>query len=161
MIEIVTRMEIKAQPEQIFNAFVKSDQIGNFWFSKSSEDWSKGKTIELSYDEFNAKMNIKIEHLRENQQIMFTWGNSSEERAVTINIAVKSDESSVVEVKEQGFQEYEDLLTNPALSEVRTFEYEEIVFNLMNGKGGWTFVLTCLKAYLESDITTLRTGLLG
>lgn len=161
MIEINTRMAISASAEEIFEAFVDPEKIGKFWFSKSSERWEKGKRIALSYEEFDATVQIQIVAIRKNSRIMLTWGPTSDERAVTIQITEQDQTSCVVEVKEVGFQEYERLLTDPMLAEVRTYEYEEIINNLMGGKGGWTFVLTCLKAYLENGVTSLRTGLLN
>ena len=160
MIELTTRMEIAASPEKIFDSFVKKDLIGNFWFSHSSSDWAADQDVVLTYDEFDTSVKIHILKLRENRQIALTWGEQTEQRAVTISILPKDEEVTMVEVKEVGFKEYEDLLSNPALAEIRTFEYEDILNNLMGGKGGWTFMLTCLKAYLENGITSLRTGLL-
>ncbi|QDK70600.1 SRPBCC domain-containing protein [Lactococcus protaetiae] len=159
MIEINIRMEISAPASEIFDAFVNPEKIGNFWFSNSSERWEKGKTIILSYEEFEANVPIQVMDIRENSRILLTWGPISDERAVTISF-MQVDEKTIVEVKEVGFQEYERLLTDPVLAEVRTYEYEEIINNLMGGKGGWTFVLACLKAYLENGVTSLRTGLL-
>ena len=159
MIEINTRMEIFAPATEVFDAFVNPEKIGNFWFSMSSERWEVGKTVTLSYTEFDATVPIQIMEIRKNKRIMLTWGPTSDERAVTITLT-ENNEKTIVEVKEVGFKEYERLLTDPMLAEVRTFEYEEIINNLMGGKGGWTFVLTCLKAYLENGVTSLRTGLL-
>ncbi|MCL2677348.1 MAG: SRPBCC domain-containing protein [Streptococcaceae bacterium] len=160
MIEITSRMEIDAKPEEIFNAFVDPQLIGNFWFSTSSEAWEADKDIILTYDEFDAEIPIHILNIRKNQMISLSWGPSSDERAVTITITPK-DHTTVVEVKEVGFQEFEDMLTDPTLSEVRTYEYESIINQLMGGKASWTFVLACLKAYLEHGVTTIRTGYLG
>lgn len=159
MLEINTKMEIKTTPEAIYQAFVDKDLIGKFWFSHSSENWTKGAQVNLSYDEFEANVPIEILELRENRKIIFSWGPESDSRVITINI-VPSADNTAVEIKEQGFQEYEDMLSNSELSAIRTFEYEEILSTLLNGKGGWTFVLTCLKAYLEHGVTDLRVGLM-
>lgn len=159
MIDITTRMEIAASAEDIFDSFVNPEKIGNFWFSRASEIWEKGKKITLSYDEFDAKVPIQVLELRQNRQIRFVWGTSDDERVVTITIAPSGDKSAV-EVKEAGFQEAEAMLSNPALAEIRTYEYEEIIEHLLGQKEGWTFVLTCLKAYLENGVNTLRMGLL-
>ena len=159
MIEITTRMEIKAPAEKIYQAFIDPELIGNFWFSSSSEIWTKDKDILLSYPEFEAEVPIHIMDMRQNEKILLTWGPSHDERAVTISLTEKGD-GTIVETKEVGFQEFEALLTNPALAEVRTYEYENIINQLMGGKEGWTFVLTCLKAYMENGVTTLRLGLI-
>lgn len=156
MIEITTKMQINAPAEEVFSAFTDKDKIGNFWFSHSSEDWAEGKDIVLSYEEFDAKVPVHIESIKAGEKIILTWGQAQDERVVTISF-----KNGVVEIKEQGFQEYEEMFTNPVLAEVRTFEYEEILENLMGGQRGWTFVLTCLKAYLENGLTSLRLGLLN
>lgn len=160
MIEITTKMAIKTSADRAYEAFVSADRIGKFWFSESSADWIKGADIILSYKEFDAKVPIHIEDLRENEKILLTWGTTADERAVTMTFTEEEAGLTMVEIREQGFQEYEDLLSRPELAEIRSFEYEEIIKSLMGGKGGWTFVLTCLKAYLEHDVTDLREGLL-
>ena len=160
MIEISARMAIAAPASRAFSAFVEPEQIGQFWFSTASQKWTAGATVTLSYAEFGASLDIQILSIRENRQIKLTWGQPSEARAATLDFLPQSEESCIVQVTEVGFNDYEALFENPNLAELRTYEYEDILKNLMNGQASWTFVLTCLKAYLESGITTLRTGLL-
>ncbi|GBG96734.1 hypothetical protein NtB2_00858 [Lactococcus termiticola] len=153
-------MLIKAPTEAVYQSFINPDRIGNFWFSNASATWEVDKEIQLSYEEFEGKVDLRVLDLKENSRIIFEWGPSSDSRVVTIAIKALGPAQSLVEVKEQGFKDFEGLLTDPNLSEILSFEYEDILDSLMGGKAGWTFMLTCLKAYLESGITSLRTGLM-
>jgi len=159
MLEIKTKMLIKASAHEIFEAFVDPEKIGNFWFSSSSERWTDGADVTLTFKEFKAEVKVHIEKVSSDKKILLSWGPPTDLRAVTIQIDPEKAES-LVTVSEVGFQEYEDLLSDGNLAPIRSFEYEEILKNLLGGKEGWTFVLTCLKAYLENGITTLRTGLI-
>ncbi|MDR0297861.1 MAG: SRPBCC domain-containing protein [Streptococcaceae bacterium] len=159
MLEIATSMDISVSADRVYHSFVSADKIGNFWFSQSSADWEVGKSVALTYTEFAATVPIEILELRANEKIVFSWGPSSDVRVITI-LLLPTEAGTRVSVKEQGFKEFEDLLSEPALSASLSYEYHAILSTLLDGKGGWTFMLTCLKAYLENNVTTLRLGLI-
>ncbi|MDR0200184.1 MAG: SRPBCC domain-containing protein [Streptococcaceae bacterium] len=161
MLDITTKMEIKASSDAIFQAFVKSDRIGNFWFSRSSEDWEAGKIVELYFDEFDVHFPIEILEVRPSEKIVFSWGTTDNQRVVTLKFSENpSDLTTIVEVSEKGYQDFEDMLTEPGLSHILQQAHPEILSELMGSKAGWTYMLTCLKAYLENGVTSLRLGLI-
>jgi Transcriptional regulator C-terminal region len=61
----LTKMTILKPTNEVFEAFVDPEKIGNFWFSSSSERWEAAKTITLRYDEYNALMQITNEIVNE------------------------------------------------------------------------------------------------
>ncbi|KAF9125180.1 hypothetical protein BGX30_000581 [Mortierella sp. GBA39] len=72
-----------------------------------SERWEQGKTITLTYDEYDARGDIKIMEIKENQKIVFQWGADGEGHEVTITLAESGISESIVEVTEEGFNENE------------------------------------------------------
>ncbi|CAG9621012.1 SRPBCC family protein [Sutcliffiella rhizosphaerae] len=142
--QVFTKMNIQRTANEIFEAIVDPEKIGNFWFSKSSERWEQGKTITLRYDEYNAQGNIKVLEIVNNKQIVFSWGDYGQETVVTITLKEWNSSNSDIEVNESGLNE----------------DDPEIVNKMMGQKEGWVYTLTCLKGYLENDVTTLRASLI-
>lgn len=139
----ITKMKIEKPKDDIFEAFVDPDNIGNFWFSSSSERWEQGKTVTLTYEEYNAQGDIYIKEIEENNKIVFHWGTNGERHTVSITLNESTANSTVVEVVEEGFNK----------------DAEGFLHQLVDNKEGWVYTLTCLKAYLESNVKTLRASL--
>lgn len=128
-LDIVTKMQVNVPKENVFEAFVNPNQIGGFWFSSSSERWEQGKTITLCYEEYNAELEDQIKSIEENKSIEFIWGN----HPVTIQFE-GIGESTVVTTIEKDFD---------------TQDVEQ----LLGQKEGWVYMLSCLKAYLEHNVS--------
>ncbi|MEB8061157.1 SRPBCC domain-containing protein [Staphylococcus xylosus] len=127
--DIVTKMQVNVPKENVFEAFVNPSQIGGFWFSSSSERWEQGKTITLCYEEYNAELEVQINSIEDNKSIEFIWGN----HPVTIEFE-GIGESTVVTTIEKDFD---------------TQDVEQ----LLGQKEGWVYMLSCLKAYLEHNVS--------
>ena len=138
-----SKMKILKPASEIFDAFVNPEKIGNFWFTTSSHKWETGKTVTLTYDEYTAEFDIFIVETVPEKKIVFEWGSDNERRTNTILFEALDDSSTVITVLEEGWKENENL-TN----------------ELLKNKEGWVYMLVCLKAYLENDVNTLRTGLI-
>ncbi len=128
-LDIVTKMQVNVPKENVFEAFVNPNQIGGFWFSSSSERWEQGKTITLCYEEYNAELEVQINSIEDNKSIEFIWGN----HPVTIEFE-GIGESTVVTTIEKDFD---------------TQDVEQ----LLGQKEGWVYMLSCLKAYLEHNVS--------
>ena len=139
----LTKMKISKSANEVFEAFVDPAKIGNFWFSSSSELWEQGKKITLIYDEYNAEVPMEVKEIELNRKIVFQWGANGEGHTVTIILIELDDSSTIVEVNEEGFNE------NDA----------DFIGQILDNKEGWVFMLTCLKAYLELNVSKLRAGL--
>ncbi|MCI1588967.1 SRPBCC family protein [Heyndrickxia oleronia] len=142
--QVTTKFKIVKPASEVFEAIVDPEKIGNFWFSSSSERWEQGKNITLRYDEYNAEGKIHVVEVEENKKIVFSWGPEDQETIVTILFVELDQTSTRIEVTESGFKE----------------DDPEIVNKMLGQKEGWVFALTCLKAYLENGITTLRGSLI-
>ena len=139
----LTKFKILKPANEVFEAFVDPSKIGNFWFSSSSERWEQGKTVTLTYDEYNAQLAIEVKKIEVNKKIVFQWGANGEGHIVFITLKELDNSSTLIEVNEEGFNEND----------------EELINQLVDNKEGWVFMLTCLKAYLEFGASSLRTGL--
>jgi uncharacterized protein YndB with AHSA1/START domain len=135
----ITKIKIAKPANEVFEAFVDPLKIGNFWFSSSSERWEQGKTITLRYDEYNAQGDIKVLEIAENNKIVFQWG----ENVVTISLQALDNSTTVIEVNEEGFNK----------------DDEGFLFQILDNKEGWVYMLTCLKGYLEFGVSDLRAAL--
>lgn len=138
-----TAMKIYRPAHAVFEAFIDPSQIGNFWFSSSSERWAQGKTITLAYEEYDAKGDIRIIEIEPEKKIAFRWGAGGEGRLVTITLK-EADRATLVEVVEEGFHEHDP----------------QFLSHVLDNKEGWVYTLTCLKGYLEYGVTKLRAALI-
>jgi len=139
----LTKMKILKPAHDVYEAFVDPSKIKNFWWSSSSERWEQGKTIRLTYLEYNAELTIKIVEAVQDRKIVFLWGPEGAENTVTITFQEADPSTTIVEVNEVGFD-----ANDP-----------ELIYKMVDNKEGWVFLLTCLKGYLEYGVTTLRGGL--
>ncbi len=104
----ITKIKIYKHANDVFEAFVNPAKIKKFWFSSSSERWEQGKTITLRYDEYDAKVDIKIIEINANKKIAFRWGTNKEGHLVTITLKELDNAATIVEVTEEGFKESDD-----------------------------------------------------
>lgn len=139
----LTKIKIFKPAEEVFEAFVDPAKIGNFWFSSSSARWEQGKTITLKYEEYGAEGDISIVEIQPEKRISFQWGTNGQGNLVSITLSVSDDGATVVEVREDGFNE-----NDPQFLPV-----------VLDNKEGWVYVLSCLKAYLEFGVRELRAAL--
>jgi uncharacterized protein YndB with AHSA1/START domain len=139
----LTKLKIEKPANEVFEAFVDPAHIKNFWFS-SSVRWEQGKTVTLRYEEYDAQTDIELIEVETNKKIVFRWGGEAEAgNIVTISLDELDSTSTVIEVREEGFREDDD----------------ELMSNLLDNKGGWVYMLTCLKGYLEFGINKLRAAI--
>jgi uncharacterized protein YndB with AHSA1/START domain len=139
----VTQMRINRPAHELFEAFVDPAQIGGFWFSSSSQRWEQGKTVTLRYEEYDAAVDIQVVEIVNDRKIVYRWGGDGQGNVVTIVLEPHGEASTVVQVTEEGFEE----------------AGEALVSILADNKEGWVYALTCLKAYAEFGVRTLRAGL--
>jgi uncharacterized protein YndB with AHSA1/START domain len=142
--EIISKMRIDKSSNEVFEALVDPEKIGNYWFSNSSGRLEEGKKITWLYQEYNAELTIKVVEVEQDKRIVYKWGEGKYETTVNFYLRKEENGSTVLEVTESGFN------TNDP----------EIVNILLGQKEGWMYMLTCLKGYLENGISTLRGSLI-
>lgn len=143
MVQVNTKFKIYKPTNEVFEAIVDPEKMANYWFSSGTDRVEQGKTITWRYDEYNAEVGIRVLEVEENQKIVFSWGPEEDGTIVTITLTGSDQNSTVIEITESGFKE-----DDPNLLE-----------RMVDQKGGWTYMLSCLKAYLENGVNTLRASL--
>ncbi|WP_066258989.1 SRPBCC family protein [Neobacillus drentensis] len=139
----LTKLKIKKPAHVVFEAFVDPAHIKNFWFDSSSR-WEQGTTVTLRYEEYDAQIDIELIEVEVNKKIVFRWGGEGEAgNIVTISLNEMDSSRTIIEVREDGFREDDD----------------ELISILLDNKGGWVYMLTCLKGYLEFGINKLRAAI--
>ncbi|GGI17519.1 SRPBCC family protein [Gottfriedia solisilvae] len=141
--QIITKLKINKPTNEVFEAIVDPEKIGNFWFSSSSKRWEQNMTITLRYDEYNAEGSINVIEIKDHKKIVFSWGEEGQETMVTITLN-EVDTNTIIEVIESGLKE----------------DDPEVVAKMIGQKEGWVYTLTCLKAYLENGINSLRASII-
>lgn len=136
--DITTKMKISKPASEVFEAIIDPEKMGGFWFSSGTDRVAQGKTITWRYEEYGAEGDIHVLLVDENKEIVFNWGDTT----VTMTFH-ETDGSTILEVTELGFNA----------------EDPEVVDKMLDQKGGWVYMLTCLKGYVENGITTLRASL--
>jgi uncharacterized protein YndB with AHSA1/START domain len=135
----LTKLKIEKPAKEVFEAFVDPAHIKNFWFTSNAR-WEQGKAVTLRYEEYDAQAEIVIIEIEPNKKIAFRWGEGN---TVAISLDELNGSTTIIEVREDGFREDDD----------------ELMSNLLDNKGGWVYMLTCLKGYLEFGITNLRAAI--
>jgi uncharacterized protein YndB with AHSA1/START domain len=141
--QVVTKFKIFKSTNEVFEAIVDPEKMANYWFSSGTDRVGQGKTITWKYDEYGAEGVINVLQVEENKKIVFSWGGDGEETIVTITLDEIDHTTTIIEVKESGFIEDDPELLN----------------KMVGQKGGWVYMLTCLKGYLENGVNNLRASL--
>jgi uncharacterized protein YndB with AHSA1/START domain len=140
---ITSKMKIMTPAHEIFEALANPEKMANFWFSSGTDRIGEGKTITWRYDEYKAEGMINVLEVIEDKKIVFKWGDPAHQTKVSISLEELDNTSTIIEVNESGFNG----------------EDNEKFAIMLGQKEGWVYMLTCLKAYLENGISTLRASL--
>ncbi|MGX6445906.1 SRPBCC family protein [Neobacillus sp. K501] len=142
--EITTKFKILKPANEVFEAIADPDKMANYWFSSGTGRIEQRKKITWRYAEYNAEVLITVLEVEENKKIVFSWGEEGEETTVTITLSTLEEAGTEIGIIESGFNE----------------DDPDLVDKLVGQKGGWVYMLTCLKGYLENGINTLRASLI-
>lgn len=141
--QVVTKFKIFKPVNEVFEAIVDPEKMANYWFSTGTDRVGQGKTITWRYEEYGAEGVIKVLEVVDNKKIVFSWGEEGEETIVTITLDEIDQATTIIVVNESGFNEDDPDLLN----------------KIVDQKGGWVYMLTCLKGYLENGVNNLRASL--
>jgi uncharacterized protein YndB with AHSA1/START domain len=141
--QVITKMKVFKPADEVFDALINPEQMSNYWFSSGTGRIEQGKTVIWRYDEYNAEGPVHVLEVEKDERIVFSWGEDNQETVVTITLKKLDSDSTIVEVNESGLKE----------------DDPQIVNKMLQQKEGWVYMLTCLKGYLENDISNLRASL--
>ncbi|WP_339253718.1 SRPBCC family protein [Sporosarcina sp. FSL W8-0480] len=135
---VTSKMKIYKPVDIVFEAIVDPEEMGGYWFSSGTSRVEQGKTITWRYEEYGAEGYIHVLSVEENRKIIFNWADTTVEMTFQ-----EEDGGTLLEVTESGFN-----VDDP-----------DVVSKMLGQKEGWVYMLSCLKAYLENGITTLRASM--
>ncbi|MBT8377510.1 MAG: SRPBCC family protein [Bacteroidia bacterium] len=132
----IAEMLIRKPINDVFTAFIDPAITTKFWFTKSTGSLIQGKTIKWTWEMYDVSIDIKVTDILPHSKIQFTWGNANQNSNVEITFTQLDETKTFVSIKNSGFTGTED----------------EIVSSIRDATGGFSWVLSGLKAYLEYDI---------
>jgi len=128
------QMMIRKPVTEVFLAFIDPKVTTKFWFTKSSGNLKKDKTVTWEWEMYGVADEIKIVELVPNEKITIEWDNPT--TTVDFEFSELSNEMTYVVIKNYGFHQTGN----------------ELIEAIKNNTGGFTTVLDGLKAYLEFGI---------
>lgn len=128
-------MLIRKPVPEVFNAFVDPEVTTKIWFTKSSGKLEAGKHIDWTWEMFNHTVSVKVLELVSNEKIVIQWG-ADPEAIVTWTFRPSGEAHTFVSIVNRGFKG----------------NSEELISQIRDATGGFSWVLAGLKAYLEYEI---------
>ena len=129
-----TQMLIRKPVSDVFAAFVDPAVTTRFWFTKSSGHLEAGKDVRWDWEMYGVSAAVSVKVVDPDKRIVIEWGDPP--RTVEWLFAPRADDTTLVSTSERGFRGSDD----------------EVVAQAIDSMGGFTMVLTGLKALLEHDV---------
>ncbi|SDI19545.1 SRPBCC family protein [Nonomuraea jiangxiensis] len=137
-------MLIRRKPAEVFRAIVDPDITTRIWYTKSSGKMTPGAELLWEWEMYGVSSHISVEEVEENSRVRFTWSGYTPESRTTVEFRFvpAPGDTTYVQITETGF----------------TGSGDEVVQYAIDSTGGFTFLVSSLKAFLEHD---LALGLVG
>lgn len=132
----IAEMLIRQPIHQVFEAFIDPNITTMFWFTKSSGRLENGQLITWTWDMYDISVDVKVTSIIPLKNIQFQWGNANQTTKVEITFTPLGDSKTFVSITNTGFTGTDD----------------EIVSGIRDATGGFSWVLSGLKAFLEHGI---------
>lgn len=130
------QMLIRKPVAQVFEALVDPAITSRFWFSKGSGRLEAGKQVRWDWEMYGVSANVDVKAVEENKRILVEWGGPENPTSVEWTFEPRGEGQTFVTVKNWGF----------------SGDTEKVVAEALDSKGGFTFLLAGLKAFLEHGI---------
>ncbi|MFS0779406.1 SRPBCC family protein [Neobacillus sp. 3P2-tot-E-2] len=130
---VKAEMLIRKSVEEVYEAFINPEITTKFWFTKSSGRLEEGKTIRWDWEMYGVGDELVVKELEQNKLIRIEWTDGTQVEWIFIPRGVNQ---TFVSITNYGFSGSGD----------------EMVAQAIDSMGGYTMVLSGLKAYLEHNI---------
>jgi uncharacterized protein YndB with AHSA1/START domain len=130
-----TAMLIRKPISEVFDAFINPEITTKFWFTKSSGKLEEGETIEWVWEMFGHKGKVHVISMVSNTYFKIQWGDDLDAIVEWNFKPIGSDKTFVT-------------ITNTGLKGTT----DEIMAQIRDATGGFTWVLAGAKAYLEHGL---------
>jgi uncharacterized protein YndB with AHSA1/START domain len=136
-----TEMLIRRPVDEVFEAFIDPAFTSKFWFTKGSARLETGKHIRWDWEMFGLSAEVSVKAIEANKRIVIKWSPSGAKpstKPTTVEwlFARRLDNTTFVTISESGFSGNGD----------------EVVKKAIGSQGGFTFLLSGAKAFLEHNI---------
>ena len=129
-------MLIRKPVAEVFDAFIDPAITTKFWFTKSSGKLEAGKQVTWTWEMYDLSVQVNVKEVEKDKRILIEWGNYREVTTVEWIFTPYENDATFVSITNSGFQG----------------DGDSVVAQALDSKGGFTWVLAGLKAYLEHNI---------
>jgi uncharacterized protein YndB with AHSA1/START domain len=130
---VKAEMLIRKPVEEVYEAFINPEITTKFWFTKSSGRLEEGKTIRWDWEMYGVGDELFVKEMEQNKLIRIEWTDGTQVEWI---FTPRADNQTFVSITNDGFSGSGD----------------EMVDKAIDSMGGYTMVLSGLKAYLEHNI---------
>jgi uncharacterized protein YndB with AHSA1/START domain len=136
---VETRMLIRRSPHSVFEALADPSITTRFWYTKSSGRMEEGAELTWEWEMYGVCEKVWVREVEPDRRIRFTWEGYDPSHPTTVEFLFipYEDEATYLRITETGFSGDGDTQVSRALGST----------------GGFTFLLTAVKAALEHGIT--------
>ncbi|GIP32027.1 SRPBCC domain-containing protein [Paenibacillus sp. J2TS4] len=126
---------------EVFEAVVNPVKLCQYFTDYASGRLEPNRIVQWRFDEYESTPKVQVVEVIPEEKIVFLWPGSGVEGIVTMRFEAEND-STKLSIVEEGLGEGMDGFER---SRGQTF--------------GWTFMLCCLKAYMEYGINLRKSGM--
>lgn len=135
------QLKIRKPVAQVFDAVVDHRKLAGYFIAVGSGPLVGGTTVTWTFPELDEAFPVSVRDVVPHERLAFTWGSmTGGENSVEFVFTPMNGEETLVQVTESGWP-----------------ETPEGVKASQGNAGGWMFMLSALKGYLEYGIN-LRAG---
>jgi uncharacterized protein YndB with AHSA1/START domain len=130
-------MLIRRSPADVFAALADPALTTRFWYTRSSGPMVAGAQLTWEWEMHGVCSQIRVLAMEDERRIRFEWSGYRPEAPTTVEFRfIPWDGGTYVQATESGF----------------TGTGDEVVGFAVASKGGFTFLLSSMKAFLEHGI---------
>lgn len=130
---------IRRPAHHVFEALADPSITTRFWYTKSSGRMTQGADLKWEWEMYDVSTTIHVEAVEPDRLIRFKWAMYDKDSPSTVEFRIipYHDDTAYVKVSETGY----------------TGDADNQVKRALESTGGFTFLLSALKAALEHDVT--------
>lgn len=134
---VKAEMLIRRPVAEVFEAFIDPVITSKFWFTKGSGRLAAGEHVRWDWEMFGVSAEVSVKAVEVNRRILFDWTSpGGDSTTVEWLFTPRAGDRTFVAITESGF----------------SGDGDEVVRKALGSQGGFTFLLSGLKAFLEHKI---------
>lgn len=130
-------MLIRREPAEVFQAIVDPAITTKIWYTKSSGKMTPGAELLWEWEMYGASSRISVLEVEDNRRVLFTWSGYTPEHPTTVEFQfTPMPGGTYIQITETEF----------------TGTGDELARYVADSTGGFTFLVSGLKALLEQNV---------